>query len=68
MSTDRPAVRCVVVEPVEVTTNSQGNVYEADLAYYAPGVVNEYRQHNNTVAATCTLQGEVRGVAVDGRG
>lgn len=52
--------------PEAVTTDSSGNVYEADFA----GWVNEYAQRKNVVKATCATvgYGSVYGVAVDGAG
>jgi hypothetical protein len=49
-------------DPVGVTTDYAGNVYEAD---FAGGFVNEYRQHRDAVIATCSPGGSVEGVAVD---
>jgi hypothetical protein len=50
--------------PATVTTDSQGNVYEAD---FSGGFVNEYHQGRNSLVVTCTPQagGLVEGVAVD---
>jgi DNA-binding beta-propeller fold protein YncE len=55
-----------ISEPTNVTTDSLGNVYEADFA----GWVNEYAQRKNVVKATCSTvgYGTVEGVAVDGAG
>jgi hypothetical protein len=49
-------------DPVGVTTDFAGNVYEAD---FAGGFVNEYSQHSDAVMATCSPGGSVEGVAVD---
>ncbi|MGA7356228.1 MAG: hypothetical protein WBW76_12440 [Candidatus Cybelea sp.] len=49
-------------DPVGVTTDFAGNVYEAD---FAGGFVNEYSQHSDAVIATCSPGGSVEGVAVD---
>lgn len=53
-------------DPVSVTTDKVGNVYEADQT----GMVAEYAQKSNMAAATCSLQSgyEALGVAVNGRG
>jgi hypothetical protein len=51
--------------PVTLTTDSDGNIYEADFTGEA---VNEYRQMSNTVVATCQPGGFVEGVAVDKQG
>jgi DNA-binding beta-propeller fold protein YncE len=55
-----------ISEPTAVTTDSLGNVYEADFA----GWVNEYAQRKNVVKASCSTvgYGSVYGVAVDGGG
>ena len=53
-----------MVNPVTLTTDSHGNVYEADFS----GFINEYHQGSNTVAATCSPGGLVEGVAVDKSG
>lgn len=58
-----------MVDPVAVTTDSNGNVYEADYAYpRGNGFVNEYAQGSNTVIARCSPGGAAEGVAVDQRG
>jgi hypothetical protein len=49
-------------DPVGVTTDFAGNVYEAD---FAGGFVNEYGKHSDAVIATCSPGGSVEGVAVD---
>ncbi len=56
-----------ITDSVGVTTDKNGNVYEADYALGASGVgfVNEYAQQSNTVVATCSPGGNVEGVAVD---
>jgi hypothetical protein len=51
--------------PVTLTTDSHGNVYEADFTGEA---VNEYHQGSNSVVATCQPGGLVEGVAVDKSG
>lgn len=55
-----------MIDPIDVTVDSRGNVYEAD--YSSPGYVNEYRQQSNSVVATCSPGGGVEGVAVDKSG
>ena len=50
--------------PLDVTTDTTGNVFEAD----AGGSVNEYGQGINTVVATCRPGGNVESVAVDSSG
>ena len=58
-----------MVDPVGVTTDSAGNVYEADYAYPEDnGFVNEYAQGANKVIAHCAPGGAVESVAVDQRG
>jgi hypothetical protein len=58
-----------MTDPVDVTTDSQGNVYEADYDYpYFFGAVREYAQKSNTVIASCSPGGGVEGVAVDANG
>lgn len=56
-----------VSSPVSVTTDSHGNVYEAN---YLGGNVNEYAQKKNAVIATCALDAGdlVTGVAVNHEG
>ncbi len=59
-----------MTDPVEVTTDKNGNVYEADFNYNSaslPGAVNEYAPMSNTVMASCA-PGNVEGVAVDKHG
>jgi DNA-binding beta-propeller fold protein YncE len=51
--------------PYGVTTDEKGNVYVVDWLAHA---VNEYRQRKNVVAATCSIGGDPRGVAVDRKG
>ncbi len=51
--------------PVTLTTDSHGNVYEADFTGEA---VNEYHQKVNKVVASCQPGGDVEGVAVDASG
>lgn len=51
--------------PVTLTTDANGNVYEADFSGEA---VNEYHQGSNAVVATCEPGGLVEGVAVDKTG
>jgi hypothetical protein len=59
-----------IADPVDVTTDKVGNVYEADFNYTVSGggYVNEYAQGSNTVAATCSQGGNVESVAVDKHG
>ncbi len=58
-----------MMDPVAVTTDFNGNVYEADYAYpHGHGFVNEYAQKSNTVIAHCSPGGAAEGVAVDQRG
>lgn len=53
-------------EPVDVKTDSMGDVYEADQL---TATVNEYAQENNTVLASCSiLRAIVESVAVDKSG
>ncbi len=56
-----------VMSPVSVTTDGQGNVYEAD---YGGHYVNEYAQRKNAVIASCPLDSDelVTGVAVNHEG
>ncbi len=56
-------------DPVAVTTDRSGNVYEADYDNdgYA-GFVNEYSQASNVVTAHCVLKGSVQDVAIDPKG
>lgn len=56
-----------MTDPLAVTTDSRGNVYEAD----ADGSINEYAQRKNVVKATCSVASSpsyVTGVAVDRAG
>ncbi len=59
-----------IADPIGVTTDKNGNVFEADLNYTVPsgGYVNEYAQMSNTVIASCSPGGNVEGVAVDKHG
>ncbi|MGA8574432.1 MAG: hypothetical protein WB609_01935 [Candidatus Cybelea sp.] len=59
-----------MADPVDVTTDKNGNVYEADFNYTVQGggYVNEYAQQSNTVMASCSPGGNVEGVAVDKHG
>jgi hypothetical protein len=59
-----------MADPVAVTTDKHGNVYEADFNYTVPGggYVNEYAQQSNSVMASCSPGGNVEGVAVDKHG
>jgi hypothetical protein len=58
-----------MVDPVDVTTDSPGNVYEADYDYPdGNGFVNEYAQESNTIVQSCSPGGAVEGVAVDKHG
>jgi DNA-binding beta-propeller fold protein YncE len=55
-----------ISNPVDVTTDRNGNVYDADydFAMSGGGYVNEYVQHN-ALLARCYPGGYVEGVAVD---
>jgi DNA-binding beta-propeller fold protein YncE len=58
-----------MADPVDVTVDKHGNVFEADYDYpNTNGFVNEYAQGTNTVIATCYPGGPVEGVAVDKHG
>jgi hypothetical protein len=59
-----------IADSIGVTTDKNGNVFEADLNYTVSGggYVNEYAQQSNTVMATCSPGGNVEGVAVDKHG
>jgi hypothetical protein len=58
-----------ISDSIGVTTDKNGNVYEADFDYpNLNGYVNEYAQQSNTVAATCSPGGGVESVAVDKQG
>ena len=59
-----------MIDPIDVTVDSHGNVYEADYNYQGSlaGFVNEYRQGSNSVVATCSPGGGIEGVAVDKHG
>ncbi len=57
-----------ITDAVGVSTDSEGNVYEADYNDGGEGYVNEYKQGSNTVAATCSPGGSVEGVAIDKSG
>ena len=59
-----------IADPVDVTTDKLGNVYEADFNFTVSGggYVNEYRQQSNIVLASCSPGGNVEGVAVDKHG
>jgi hypothetical protein len=59
-----------MADPVDVTTDKLGNVYEADYNYTVSGggYVNEYAHMSNTVMASCSPGGNVEGVAVDKHG
>lgn len=59
-----------MADPVDVTTDKLGNVYEADYNYTVQGggYVNEYAHMSNTVVASCSPGGNVEGVAVDKHG
>jgi serine/threonine-protein kinase len=50
-------------DPVGVSVDTRGNVYEAD--YSPSGFVSEYAQESNAIAETCSLGGQVEGVAID---
>jgi len=50
-----------VSEPIAVTTDSHGNVYEGDFE----GYVTEFHQGSSTIIAQCTTGGDVWGVAVN---
>jgi hypothetical protein len=51
-----------LVDPVNVTSDKQSNVYVAD---YGGGFVNKYAVSSNTVTAQCFPGGSVEGVAVN---
>ncbi|MGB8910261.1 MAG: hypothetical protein WCC84_16060 [Candidatus Cybelea sp.] len=59
-----------MIDPVDVTVDRHGNVFEADYNYYGSlaGFVNEYKQGSNAVIATCSPGGGVEGVAVGKKG
>ena len=59
-----------IADSIGVTTDKNGNVFEADFNYTVSGggYVNEYAQQSNTVMATCSPGGNVEGVAVDKHG
>lgn len=54
-----------MIDPVDVSVDGHGNVYEADND---GGYVNEYAQKSNTVITSCPLGSGVEGVAVDANG
>ena len=54
-----------MIDPVDVSVDSHGNVYEAD---YDGWYVNEYAQKSNAVMNSCSPGGGVEGVAVDASG
>jgi DNA-binding beta-propeller fold protein YncE len=54
-----------MTDPVNVSVDPDGNVYESD---FNGGFVNEYAQASNHVVATCSPGGQVSGVAVDNHG
>jgi hypothetical protein len=59
-----------MADSVDVTTDKNGNVYEADFNgdVQNGGYVNEYAQQSNAVMASCSPGGNVEGVAVDKHG
>jgi len=59
-----------MIDPIDVTVDKHGNVFEADYNYSGglAGFVNEYAQQTNTVSATCSPGGGVEGVVVDKHG
>ncbi len=57
-----------MVDPVNVTTDSNNHVYEADYNTGNPGFINEYAHKSNSVMASCAIGGAGEGVAVDGPG
>jgi hypothetical protein len=59
-----------MIDPIDVTADKHGNVYEADYNYPGDlaGFVNEYAQQSNNVTNTCGTEGGVEGVAVDKHG
>lgn len=59
-----------MADPVDVTTDKHGNVYEADFNFTVQGggYVNEYAQQSNSVLASCSPGGNIEGVAVDKHG
>jgi|HubBroStandDraft_6_1064221.scaffolds.fasta_scaffold222076_2 DNA-binding beta-propeller fold protein YncE len=58
-----------IKDPVAVTTDRAGNVYEADWDNGGnAGFVNEYAQASNVVKTRCMVKGGVQDVAVDPKG
>jgi hypothetical protein len=57
-----------LTDPITVTTDLHNNVFVGDYSGGGNGFVNEYKQHHNTVFATCAPGGGVEGVAVDTNG
>jgi hypothetical protein len=55
-------------DPITVTSDLHGNVFVGDYNFSANGFINEYKQHHNTVVATCAPGGGVEGLAVDTNG
>jgi hypothetical protein len=55
-----------MTDPVDVTVDAKGNVYEAEYNEY--GAVNEYAQGSNTIVNSCSFGNGVEGVAVDTKG
>ncbi|MGA8099158.1 MAG: hypothetical protein WB810_10920 [Candidatus Cybelea sp.] len=57
-----------LIDPVDVTTDTSGNVYVADFGNNEPSVVVEYPQGTNTPIASCSTGLANEGVAVDKKG
>jgi hypothetical protein len=58
-----------LVDPINVTTDENGNVFVADYNYFnMPAWVNEYAQGSNTVRHTCSIVGAPDGIAIGENG
>ncbi len=61
-----------MIEPIYVTNDARGNVYEVDsgspYGRSGDGFVNEYAPHSNTVMRSCAPGGHPMGIAIDGKG
>lgn len=57
-----------MADPVAVSVDANGNVFEGDFNQGSNGFVNEYRQQQNAVLHTCSPGGPVDGVTVDSNG
>lgn len=57
-----------MADPVAVSVDASGNVFEGDFNDGSNGFVNEYRQQQNVVLHTCSPGGPVDGVTVDSHG